>query len=87
MPFVGQRHSRLRKLYDRGTMRRKVPAFAGDDPARSSPPLTQAELVTIRRADADIAAGRLRSHVEVARWLRKRAAEIINRASSRAQLR
>ena len=42
-------------------------------------PLTLDEQAAVKRAEADIAAGRLHDHEDVARWLRQRAKEIVDR--------
>ena len=45
-----------------------------------SPPLTLAEKAAIKRGEADIKAGRVHEHDEVAERLRKRAADLAERA-------
>ncbi len=42
--------------------------------------LSAAEKAAIERAEADIKAGRVYEHDEIAKWLRERAAEIVDRA-------
>ncbi len=48
---------------------------------RESPPLTPAEKAAVARAEADVKAGRLHDHDDVAKLLRRRAAEIVERAA------
>lgn len=52
----------------------------GNGRGRDSQPLTGAENAALDRAEADIETGRLRDHSEVAKWLRRRAAGIVERA-------
>lgn len=47
-------------------------------------PLSEAEKAAITRARADVKAGRLHDHDEVAERLRRRAAEIVNGAKKAA---
>ncbi|HKO09024.1 MAG TPA: hypothetical protein VJ487_15035 [Alphaproteobacteria bacterium] len=51
------------------------------DKVRESPPLTPAEKAAVGRAEADVKAGRLHDHDDVAKLLRRRAAEIVERAA------
>jgi len=50
-------------------------------------PLTEAEKAAIERAKADVAAGRLHDHEDVAARLRRRAAEIVARARKASSIR
>ncbi len=63
-----------------GTMAKNAPGFAIDDEERKPAPLTAAEKAAIKRAEADVKAGRLYDHDDVAKWLRQRAAKIVERA-------
>ncbi|MSO89658.1 MAG: hypothetical protein EXQ89_06810 [Rhodospirillaceae bacterium] len=58
-----------------------------DDEDRKSPALTSAEKAAVKRAEADVKAGRLHDHDDVAKWLRRRAAEIVKHARKTAKLR
>ena len=51
-----------------------------DDPGETAP-LTEEEQAAVKRAEADVAAGRVYDHDEVARWLRHRAKEIVGRGN------
>jgi hypothetical protein len=62
-------------------MRKNTPAFTLDDQDQKSPPLTTAEKAAIKRARADVKAGRVYDHDEVAKRLRRRAADIVTRAN------
>lgn len=55
--------------------------FRIDDGEREWRPLTVAETAAIKRAEADVKAGRLHNHDDVAGRLRRRAAEIVARAA------
>jgi predicted transcriptional regulator len=57
--------------------------YSSDDDLRETPPLTPEEQAAVTRAKADVAAGRLHDHAEVARWLRQRAKEIGSSAADR----
>jgi hypothetical protein len=61
-------------------MAKNAPGFTIDDHARPSPPLTPEETAAIKRAEADVEAGRIHDHDEVAKRLRQRAAGIVERA-------
>jgi predicted transcriptional regulator len=63
----------------------KPAGFTIDDEDRKSPPLTAAEKAAIKRAEADIKAGRLTDHDDVARMLRQRAGDIVKRARKTAK--
>ncbi len=65
----------------------KPTPFAVDDRLEPTEPLTAEERATIRRAEADIAAGCVQDHAHVAKWLRRRAREIIESAGKRPKLR
>jgi len=54
---------------------------------RKPPPLTAVERAAVRRAEADVKAGRLHDHADVAERLRKRATEIVGRAGRAAKRR
>ena len=56
-----------------------------DSADRVSPPLTAAERASIKRAEADVKAGRVYDHDDVAKWLRQRAADIVGRARKSAK--
>jgi predicted transcriptional regulator len=56
--------------------------FAIDDHDGKSQPLTAAEKAAIKRAEADVKAGRLYDHDDVAKWLRQRAIEIAKAAGT-----
>ena len=66
-------------------MAKNAPGFAIEDGERKSPPLTAVEKAAIKRAEADVKAGRLYDHDDVAKWLRQRAAAItrISRSADR----
>jgi len=68
-------------------MSKKLPTFAIGDENRTPPPLTAAERAVIKRAEADVKAGRLYDHDDVAKWLRQRAARIVRRARKTVKLR
>jgi predicted transcriptional regulator len=68
-------------------MARNVAPFAIDDEDRKPAALTAEEKAALRRAEADIKAGRLHDHADVAKWLRKRAAEIVSRVKKPAKSR
>jgi predicted transcriptional regulator len=68
-------------------MPKNVAISAIDDEDRKSPPLTAAERAAIKRAEADVKAGRLHDHDDVAERLRLRAAEIVERARKAAKRR
>jgi predicted transcriptional regulator len=57
--------------------------YAVDDELNKSTPLTEEERAAVKRAEADILAGRLHDHEDVAKWLRQRAKEIVERAYKR----
>jgi predicted transcriptional regulator len=59
----------------------KPAPYSLDDNLRETAPLTREEQAAVRRAEADVAAGRLHDHAEVTRWLRQRAMEIVSRAA------
>ena len=61
-------------------MAKSARSFAIDDEEHTSPPLTAAEKVAIKRAKADVKAGRVHDHEDIAAWLRQRAATIVKRA-------
>ena len=61
-------------------MAKSIPAHTIDDRERRSADLSAAEKAAIKRAEADIKAGRVHEHDEIAKWLRERAAEIVDRA-------
>ncbi len=58
-----------------------------DDEDSDSPALTAAEKAAVKRAEADVKAGRLHDHADVAKWLRRRAAEIVKHARKAVKLR
>jgi hypothetical protein len=68
-------------------MAKNAPGVTIGDEDRKSPPLTAAEKAAIKRAEADVKAGRLYDHDDVVKWLRKRAAEIVERARKSVKLR
>jgi len=68
-------------------MPKRALKFAIDDESRQPRPLTAAEKAAVKRAEADIKAGRLRNHDDVAKRLRRRAVEIAGRAPKSAQSR
>ena len=61
-------------------MAKNAPGYTLDDPDGEARPLTASEKGAIERAEADVKAGRLHEHADVAKWLRERAAEIVERA-------
>ncbi|MBI3516513.1 MAG: hypothetical protein HY060_20975 [Proteobacteria bacterium] len=68
-------------------MAKGATGFTLDDDDRKSPPLTAVEKAAVKRAEADAAAGRLHEHRDIAKWLRRRAAEIVERARKSVKLR
>ena len=68
-------------------MAKNALGFTIDDADRKSPPLAAAEKAAIKRAEADVKAGRLYDHDDVAKWLRQRAAAIVERARKTVKLR
>jgi predicted transcriptional regulator len=58
-------------------MSKSARVFRIDEAAPPSAPLTAAEKAALKRAEADIKAGRLHDHDDVAKWLRQRATEIV----------
>jgi predicted transcriptional regulator len=62
----------------------KVAPYAIDDHLDETTPLTEEERAAVERAKADIAAGRIHTHEDVAKWLRQRAREIVERAHKRS---
>lgn len=68
-------------------MPKRALGFVIDDEPRRPRPLTAAEKAAVKRAEADIKAGRLHDHDDVAKRLRRRAVEIAGRASKSVKLR
>lgn len=68
-------------------MAKNALGFAIADEDRKSPPLTADDKAVIERAEADVKAGRLHDHDDVAKWLRQRAARIAERARKTVKLR
>ena len=62
-------------------MAKNALGFTIDDADRKSPPLSAAEKAAVQRAEADAKAGRLHDHDDVAKRLRRRGTEIVERAS------
>lgn len=65
-------------------MAKSSTGFTIDDRERAVRPLTAAERAAIKRAEADVKAGRLHDHDDVAKRLRQRAAAIVARATKSA---
>ena len=65
----------------------KPAPYAVDDEMDEATPLSEEERAAVNRAEADILAGRLHDHEDVAKWLRQRAKEIVERAYKRAKTR
>jgi predicted transcriptional regulator len=63
----------------------KPAPYAVDDELDEAVPLSEEELGAIKRAEADILAGRLHDHEDVAKWLRQQAKEIVERAYKRSK--
>jgi predicted transcriptional regulator len=61
-------------------MTKSAPAYGINDKERRSADLSAAERDSIERAEADIKAGRIHEHDEIAQWLRERASAIVERA-------
>jgi predicted transcriptional regulator len=61
-------------------MSKSVPAYTIDGKERQSADLSAAERASVERAEADIKAGRVHEHDEIAQWLRERASAIVERA-------
>lgn len=58
-------------------MPKRALKFAVDDEHRRPRPLTTAEKAAVKRAEADVKAGRTHDHDIVAKRLRRRAVEIV----------
>ena len=58
-------------------MAKNTIGFVIQDEEHESAPLTAAEKAAVERAEADVKAGRLHDHDDVAKRLRRRAAEIV----------
>jgi predicted transcriptional regulator len=63
----------------------KPAPYAVDDELDEAVPLSEEELAAVKRAEADILAGRLHDHEDVAKWLRQQAKEIVERAYKRSK--
>jgi predicted transcriptional regulator len=64
-------------------MASKSAPYAIDEKVTDTLPLTDEEREAVKRAEADVAAGRVHDHEAVAEWLRRRAKEIVERAVRR----